>query len=382
MPSDLDSSSAIVRFYKGLGLKGRGAGSNERTRFSAFNRETDPGFLNHLVNDESDDFGSEPKDDHSSPRTEVTLTNARSIISRNTSPDLSFEQSINPYLGCEHGCAYCYARPTHTYLGLSAGLDFETRLFAKTNAAELLRTELSRKGYKPSHIALGANTDPYQPIERKLKITRAVLEVLAEFNLPVGITTKSALVVRDADILAPMAAKGLVRVYMSVGTLDARLARQLEPRASTPSRRLNAIARLTAKGIPVGVFTSPVIPALNDRELEHILAAAKQAGANTASYVMLRLPLEVRDLFVQWLEQNVPLRAQHVMNQVRQMRGGKDYDADFKVRMRGSGAYADMIAQRFKIATRKLGLNPDREAMDLTHFRVPDQHEAQQDLFD
>jgi len=363
--------------HKGLGLKGRGAGSNNITRFSADTRETDTEFLNHLV--------SEAPEHHHGPRTEVTLTEARTIISRNASPDLSFDQSINPYQGCEHGCAYCYARPTHTYLGLSAGLDFETKLFAKTNAAQLLRAELSRRGYEPAHMALGANTDPYQPIERQLKITRAVLEVLAEFNLPVGITTKSSLVVRDADILAPMAAKGLARVYISVGTLEPELARLLEPRAPTPTRRLNAIARLTEQGIPVGVFASPLIPALNDTELEHIMSAAKDAGASTASYVMLRLPLEVRDLFVQWLEQNAPLRAKHVMNQVRQMRNGKDYDADFKVRMRGTGVFADLIAQRFKIACKRLDLNIGRQSMDLSQFRVPkmpDQHSLQPDLFE
>ncbi|MFK7967513.1 MAG: PA0069 family radical SAM protein [Burkholderiaceae bacterium] len=382
MSSSDQSSLPIIRLHRGLGLKGRGAGSNAITRFSQFERSPDTEFLNHLSEAAPHDLEGEASGVDNGPRTEVTMTAARSIISRNTSPDLPFDQSINPYQGCEHGCVYCYARPTHTRLGLSAGLDFETRLFAKTNAADLLRAELSRPGYEPGHMALGANTDPYQPIERKLEITRQVLKVLAQFNVPVGITTKSALVSRDVDILAPMAAKGLARVHISIATLDTELARTLEPRAPTPARRLEAIARLSNQGIPVGVFTSPLIPALNDTEMEHIMTAAQQAGASSASYVMLRLPLEVRDLFVQWLRRHAPLRADHVMSQVRQMRDGKDYDADFRVRMRGTGPYAKMIAQRFKVAARRLELNTDRTSMDTSQFRVPGTLGAQADLFD
>lgn len=271
-------------------------------------------------------------------------------------------------MGCEHGCVYCYARPTHAYLGLSPGLDFETKIFAKVNAGELLRKELSKPSYVPSHIALGANTDPYQPVERKLGITRDILTVLADSNLPVGITTKSALVTRDIDLLAAMAAKGLARVHMSIGTLDPSLARTMEPRANTPARRLDAIRRLTDAGVPVGVFTSPLIPALNDKDMEQVLEAATEAGATYASYVILRLPLEVRDIFVEWINAKFPLRAKHIMSLVNQMRGGQDYDSKFGTRMRGTGIFSDLIAQRFKIATKRLGLNTDRSPMDITQF--------------
>ncbi len=314
--------------------------------------------------------------------TSVTLQRARSIISRNRSPDLPFDQSINPYLGCEHGCVYCYARPTHAYLGLSPGLDFETRIFAKTNAAELLRAELGRADHVPSLIALGANTDPYQPAERRLQITRAVLEVLAECRVPVAITTKSALVLRDLDILVPMAQRGLVRVHLSVGTLDATLARRMEPRATAPQRRIEAMRVLSDAGVPAGVFASPLIPALNDHELERVLEAAARAGASQAGYVVLRLPLEVRDLFVQWLQQHYPQRAEHVISLVRQMRDGRDYDATFGTRMRGSGVYADLLHQRFAVAARRLGLSAQRAPMDTTQFRRPAATApAQQQLF-
>jgi DNA repair photolyase len=356
----------------GIGFfKGRGSGSNDRSRFEQWTRapEAEEDY-------QDEDAGGSPR-----PKTTVAEQSARSIISRNSSPDIPFDQSINPYQGCEHGCVYCYARPTHAYLGLSPGLDFETKIFAKTNAAALLRTELGRTSYVPSLIALGANTDPYQPAERRLAITRAVLEVLAECKLPVGITTKSALVTRDIDLLAPMAAKGLARVYISVGTLDHELARIMEPRANSPTRRIDAIRQLSEAGIPVGVFASPLIPAINDKDMERVLEAAAAAGASHASYVTLRLPLEVRDLFVQWLEQYFPLRAKHVMSLVAQMHHGRDYDANFETRMKGSGVFAQLIEQRFKLATLRLKLNTDRTRMDTTQFRRPTLHGDQGQLF-
>ncbi len=362
----MSSSETPIHF-----VKGRGAGSNSRSRFEAWTREKD------IVDPDPDEAATET----SNFKTTVTEQRARSIISRNTSPDIPFDQSINPYLGCEHGCVYCYARPTHAYLGLSPGIDFETKIFAKANAAELLRVELSKKNYTPALVALGANTDPYQPAERRLKITREVLQVLAEFHVPVGITTKSALVERDIDLLAPMAAKGLARVLMSVGTLDHNLARKMEPRANSPARRIEAIRRLSAAGIQVGVITSPVIPAVNDKDMEAVLEAASAAGATYASYVILRLPLEVRDLFVEWLEQHFPLRAKHVMSLVQQMRDGRDYDATFGTRMRGTGVYAQLIAQRFKVAVARLKLNVERSVVDTTQFRRPNQIAAQIDLF-
>ncbi len=362
----IGAATSVVLFHKG-----RGVGTNHQTRFAAWNREADRDFLDHAA------LEGEP------PRRATTVTeqSARSIISRNTSPDIPFDQSINPYQGCEHGCVYCYARPSHAFIGLSAGLDFETRIFAKTNAAALLRAELNRPAYRPAHIALGANTDPYQPAERKLEITRDILHTLADFNLPVAITTKSALVVRDIDILAPMAARGLARVFISLGTLDNGLARILEPRANSPARRLEAIRRLADAGIPVGVFTSPLIPGLNDKEMEKILEAAVQAGATQANYVILRLPLEVRDLFVEWLEHHFPLRASHVMSLVRQMRDGRDYDPDFTTRMRGTGLYADLIRQRFRLACSRLGLRRERVSMDISQFRRPDSQVKQLALF-
>lgn len=345
-------------------VKGRGAGSNRASRFEAWSRCADA----EAAEAERTNADDDPPP---LPQTVVTLRPARSIIARNDSPDIPFEQSINPYQGCEHGCIYCYARPTHAYLGLSPGLDFETRIFAKSNAAELLRTELRSASYRPAWIALGANTDPYQPAERELRITRAVLEVLAEARLPVAVTTKSANVVRDIDLLAAMAERGLARVFVSLGTLDAELARTLEPRANSPARRIEAIRRLAAAGVPTGVFTSPLIPAINDRELERILEAAAGAGARHAGYVVLRLPLEVRDLFVQWLAHHFPLRAKHVMSLVQQMRGGRDDDPSFGSRMKGGGVFAELIAERFRIATARLALNVDRTPMDVSQFRPP-----------
>ena len=342
-------------------VKGRGTGSNTASRYDPWTREAD---LDEYDRD-LDRLDAPPV------RTIVTQRIARSIISRNESPDIPFDRSLNPYAGCEHGCVYCYARPTHARLGLSPGLDFETRIFAKTNAAELLRAELSRPGYIPALIALGANTDPYQPAERNFEISRSLLEVLSEFNHPVGITTKSALVVRDIDILAKMSEKNLARVFVSIGTMDPDLARILDPRAPAPARRIEAVRRLADAGIPTGVIDSPIIPAINDHEIEAVLGAAAGAGATSASYVMLRLPLEVRDLFVQWLEHHFPLRAAHVMSLVRQMRGGRDNDSTFGARMRGSGPHVDLIAQRFRLAARRLGLNETRFALDASRFKVP-----------
>jgi len=360
--------------------KGRGALSSPGSRFDAHQREA-------LAREEMEWPGGDEEDpgEAGRPRTIVMQQQARSIISRNQSPDIGFEQSINPYQGCEHGCVYCYARPSHAYLGLSPGLDFETRIFAKTNAAELLRKELAKPGYRPSMVVLGANTDPYQPTERKLGLTRAVLEVLAAHQLPVGIITKNALVTRDLDLLQPMAARGLVQVNISVTTLDNALARKLDPRASAPASRLQAMRTLSEAGIPVAVFASPMIPAINDVELEKIMEAAANAGARYASYVLLRLPLEVRDLFVQWLQQHYPLRADHVMHRIQATRGGKDYDANFATRMKGSGLYADLLKQRFAIALKRYGLQKMPRSWDVSQFQVPQQarspDEAQASLF-
>jgi DNA repair photolyase len=304
-------------------------------------------------------------------RTTVTIQPARTIIARNASPDIPFTQSINPYQGCEHGCIYCYARPTHAYHDLSPGLDFETKLFAKPNAPVLLRAELAKIGYRCDPIALGTNTDPYQPIEREWKVTRAILEVLCEHEHPFTIVTKSALVERDLDLIAPMAAKNMARVYISITTLDKELARSLEPRAATPPRRLQAIKTMSDAGVPVGVLTAPVIPQLNDRDLEAILEAAAASGARYAGWIMLRLPLEVAPLFRDWLDAHYPLRAEHVMSVLRQLRGGRDYDARFGQRMRGTGPFAELIEKRFALACRRLGLNRDHAPLDTSRFCPP-----------
>ncbi|MGI9406039.1 MAG: PA0069 family radical SAM protein, partial [Hyphomicrobiaceae bacterium] len=290
-------------------------------------------------------------------QTQVQHEAARSIISTNKSPDLSFDQSINPYRGCEHGCSYCYARPNHTYVGLSAGLDFETRLFAKTNAAELLKKELSAKNYVPGTIALGAVTDPYQPIERQYRISREILEVLDETNHPVAIVTKSALVTRDIDILSRMAERGLVKVALSVTSLDRMVARKMEPRASTPSKRLHAIRQLADAGIPATVMTAPIIPSLNDWEIERILGAAHGAGATQAGYVLLRLPHEIKHLFREWLHTEFPDRADRVIKLIREMRGGKDYEAEWGTRQTGTGPYAMQIKARYNLALKRLDMN-------------------------
>ncbi len=344
-------------------LRGRGARSNASGRYEKHARVLeDDGWAGDSRNGE---------DDLPPLRTEVKTDTARTIITRNTSPDISFEQSINPYRGCEHGCVYCFARPTHAYLGLSPGADFESRLFAKPNAAELLARELSKPGYVPKLIAIGTNTDPYQPIEKTMRIMREVLQVLHAFRHPVGIVTKSALVLRDLDILAPMAELNLVKVALSVTTLKRSLARSMEPRAATPARRLETIRGLREAGVPVGVMFAPVIPALNDEELESVLEAAAEAGAASAGYVLLRLPLEIKDLFGEWLQANEPGRAAHVLSLIRQMRGGKDYDAAWHQRMRGAGPYAQMIARRFHLAARRYGLDAPGKALDLTKFKRP-----------
>ena len=304
-------------------------------------------------------------------KTHVTSETARAVLTRNSSPDLPFDRSINPYRGCEHGCIYCFARPTHAYMGLSPGLDFESRLFAKPNAAALLEKELARANYEPAPIALGTNTDPYQPIEQRYRITRSLLEVMSAYNHPVTIVTKSARVTRDLDILAAMAERNLVKVYLSVTTLDAKLARMLEPRASTPARRMEAISMLAQAGVPTGVMVAPVIPALTDSEMEKILTGAAYAGAKEAGFILLRLPLEIKDLFREWLEENKPDAATHVMSLVRQMRGGKDYDATWGKRMRGDGPYAWQLARRFELATKKLGLAKKSGTLDCTRFLVP-----------
>jgi DNA repair photolyase len=294
----------------------------------------------------------------------------RTIITRNDSPDISFDRSINPYRGCEHGCIYCFARPTHTYMGLSAGLDFESKLFAKPDAAKMLDKELSKPGYTAKTIAIGTNTDPYQPVEKKWRIMRDILQVLEAHQHPVGIVTKSALVVRDQDILARMAEKGLAKVALSVTSLDGKLARTMEPRASTPTRRLQALRSLSDAGIPVSVMVAPIIPGLNDHEIERILDSAHAMGAREAGYVLLRLPLEVSPIFKDWLLRNYPDRYRHVLSLVRSMRGGKDYDAEWGKRMRGEGPYAWQIGRRFEIAAKRLGINVDKRRLRTDLFEA------------
>jgi DNA repair photolyase len=338
--------------------RGRGARSNKTGRFEA------------EAHEEFDD-GWESLGDLEAFKTEVIEEAAKSIISHNDSPDVSFDSSINPYRGCEHGCIYCYARPSHCYLGHSAGLDFETKLYAKPNAAALLEREFKKPGYKPETIAIGGNTDPYQPIERERRITRSILEVMAETNHPVGIITKSALVARDIDILGPMAEKNLARVAVSITTLDRHVARAMEPRAATPSRRLEAVRRLSEAGIPVTVMVAPIIPGLTDHEIEPILEAAREAGARDAGYVLLRLPLEIKDLFREWLREEFPNHADKVISLLRAMHGGKDYTPDFGVRQRGRGPYATQIALRFRLAKKRLGLGEDRVALRIDLFIRP-----------
>jgi DNA repair photolyase len=303
--------------------------------------------------------------------TEVQEVPARRIITRNSSPDIGFDRSINPYRGCEHGCIYCFARPTHAFLGLSPGLDFETKLFAKTNATAALERELAEPSYRPRTIAIGTNTDPYQPIERRYRIMRRILEVLSAANHPVGIVTKSALVLRDLDLLSSMAARGLVKVALSVTTLDRKLARAMEPRASTPDKRIEALARLVGAGIPTSVMVAPVIPGLTDMEMQRILERSAAAGVTNAGYVLLRLPLEIGDLFTEWLRANCPDRAARVLSLMRSTRGGKLYDAKWGERMTGEGPYAWMIGRRFELAAERLGLNKQSVELRTDLFTPP-----------
>jgi DNA repair photolyase len=349
--------------------RGRGAVSNTAGRYES------------RVNEAADDGWS--VEDPSPPvlRTTVTAEKARTIITRNDSPDIGFDCSINPYRGCEHGCIYCYARPAHAYMGLSPGLDFESKIFFKPGAGKLLERELSAAKYSPATIHIGGNTDPYQPRERTLRVTREIIEVMSRFRHPMSVITKSALITRDIDLLGPMGEAGIARAAVSITTLDRGLARTMEPRAATPERRLDAVRRLTAAGVPTTVMFAPVIPGLNDHELEGVLQRAAEAGASGAGYVVLRLPLEIKDLFREWLSANVPDRAARVMSLVRQMRGGKDYDAQWGQRMKGDGPIADVIAQRFKIARRRFGLDRALPPLDTSQFKVPPKAGDQGDLF-
>jgi DNA repair photolyase len=348
---------------------GRGARSNATGRYESLVRET------------FDDGWTEADEEPRKLRTVLHVEKARRIITTNDSPDIGFDQSINPYRGCEHGCIYCYARPAHAYVGFSPGLDFESQLFFKPDAAALLEKELSRKGYQPRVIHIGGNTDPYQPIERTLRITRQVIEVLDRFEHPFTIITKNAMIVRDLDLYTRLAERKLVRAAVSVTTLDRKLARAMEPRAPTPERRLDAIRRLSAAGVPCAVSVAPVIPGLNDHEIEAILERAAEAGAAGAHFTALRLPLEIKDLFREWLESERPDRARRVMSLVRQMRGGKDYDSSWNTRMRGEGPIAQLIDARFRAASKRLGLDRERLPLDIGRFRIPPRAGDQTDLF-
>ena len=359
-------------FFPLKALKGRGAASNPEGRFESIRHHAEDDGWQSLLLDEQ-----VPR-----PRTEVTEERARSVITRNDSPDIHFTQALNPYRGCEHGCIYCFARPSHSYINLSPGLDFETKLRAKSNLAEVLRLELSRPGYAVSPINIGSNTDPYQPIERRWRLTRAALELLAECHHPCTIVTKNALVERDLDILVPMARERLVQVFVSVNSLDNQLAAKLEPRASAPHRRIKAIRTLAEAGVPVGVLVAPIIPALNDNDMEAVLEQAADAGARCAGYTTLRLPYELKALFREWLALHAPQRAAHVMSLVQQMHGGRDYDSDFTTRMRGQGVFAELIRRRFDVACRKHGFGRARELwLDTTRFVAPRKQSPQGELF-
>ncbi len=349
--------------------RGRGAVSNAAGRYESTSR--------HALDDGWDNLDEPPPP----LRTMMIRDSTRTVIARNDSPDVGFDRSINPYRGCEHGCTYCFARPTHTYLGMSAGLDFESRILYKPDAAALLERELRAPKYRCAPIMMGTNTDPYQPAERHYKLTRGILGVLQRFNHPIGFLTKSALITRDIDILAPMATENLARAAVSVTTLDPHLARQMEPRASTPARRIEAIRLLSAAGIPTTVMFAPVIPGLNDHEMESVLEAARAAGAVAAGYVLLRLPLEVKDLFQEWLAAEVPDRARRVMSLLRSARNGKDYDAKWRERQLGNGPIAEATAARFQLAVRRFGFNRERRALDVTKFRPPQQAGDQLALF-
>jgi len=367
----LDRTSFKDPFLKDIAApqerRGRGAVTNRVGRFEKETRQR-----------EQDGWSYE---EPPALATSVTPEKVRSLITQNDSPDVGFDRSVNPYRGCEHGCIYCFARPTHAYQGLSPGLDFETKLFAKTGAAAVLERELSAQSYRPKTIAIGTNTDPYQPIERQQRITRQILEIFARTNHPVAIVTKSALILRDLDLLGPMAQKGLVKVAISITTLDADLARKMEPRASTPERRLEAMRILTEAGIPVSLLVAPIIPALNDGEIETILTRAYAMGVREAGYVMLRLPLELRDLFAEWLVQHFPGKARHVLSLVQSVRGGKLYDATFGKRMTGTGPYAWMVGRRFEIAMAKLGYTKSHKRLRTDLFQRPVQETAQLSLF-
>ena len=366
---DVDAGPEPLRFVPHA-TKGRGAIENVRGRFEVDTRER--------IDDGWDGLAREIDEDaQSSPKTIVSHETAKSILSRNDSPDIPFRLSLNPYRGCEHGCIYCFARPTHSYLGLSPGLDFETRLFAKINAAELLERELGRRAYVPETIAVGVNTDAYQPIERDLRITRGVLEVLARARNPFGLITKSSLIERDIDLIAPLAREGIARASITITTLDHALSRKLEPRAASPTRRMRTVRTLVDAGIPVSVNVSPVIPFVNDDEMEDIVAAAASAGAHSAHFIVLRLPWELNDVFQTWLRTHYPLRAERVMNRIRDLRGGKDYDATFGKRMTGEGIWAELFAQRFAKACARHGLNRTRRSFNRAQFVRPLPRETQ-----
>lgn len=341
-------------------VKGRGAPANPAGRFETFQQEAF-----------DDGWGQGPDETEVRLRTHVTEERGRSILSYNDSPDVRADRTINPYRGCEHGCIYCFARPTHGYLGLSSGLDFETRLTAKVDAPRLLDAELRKPSYRPASVLIGANTDCYQPIERKYQLTRQILQILVDFRHPFVVLTKNNLVLRDLDLLTQAARLGIAQVCVSVTTLDREVARKMEPRAATPEKRLEAIRTLALAGVPVGVLAAPMIPGLTDHELEGILAAAAEAGANGASYVLLRLPHEIKDLFQGWLQQHHPGKAQRVLQQVRDMRGGQLYQSDFGTRMHGTGLMADLLAKRFQLAAHRLGLDGPRAELDASQFRAP-----------
>jgi DNA repair photolyase len=348
--------------------KGRGAASNPEGRFESREREA-----------YDDGWGS--LDQELQPlQTVLGVDTAKRVITYNDSPDIPFDRSINPYRGCEHGCVYCFARPTHGYLGLSAGQDFETRLFYKADAPERLKAELAHPRYGPQPVALGINTDAWQPVERKLELTRRLLAILAECRHPVSIVTKSALIERDLDLLADLARDDLVHVFVSITTLNRDLARRMEPRAAQPERRLAIIEALAKAGVPVGVMAAPIVPVMTDPELESILKCAREAGASEAGYAMLRLPHEVKDLFREWLAAHEPLKAEHVMNRVRELRGGKDYDATFGERLRGTGKYAEFIRDRFRLAYRRLGF-PGMPEVRVDLFKPPSPERGQLNLF-
>jgi len=348
--------------------KGRGATLQIDGRFENVSRER------------VDDGWSTADEELPAFKTTVTVEHAKSVLQHQKSPDIPFDYSLNAYRGCEHGCIYCYARPSHGYLNLSPGLDFETKLFAKPEAAKLLRAELAKPSYCCSPIALGSNTDPYQPVEREWKITRQILEVLVEHRHPVSIVTKSSLIERDIDLLAQLAADNLVQVFISVTTLEGEIARRMEPRAATPRRRLRAIETLNEAGVPCGVFVAPVIPFLTDAELEKILEAAYGHGARSAGFTLLRLPYELKDLFKDWLTVHYPLKAEHVMNRLREMRGGRENDPEFGSRFRGSGLFADLLSRRFHKACERLGFNLEESSLDTTLFKPPLLH-GQMDMF-